>query len=118
MLFVPYFVGLSPTKGGVSALKTGRREVLGSNPGRACRPSRLELSLVFSETCVNTGQDHLERPPTEGKPPIGPGPPNYNYINLINYLGPNIQREYASRGINSIQRAGSKRPRPNVLLPF
>ena len=38
-----------------SAFKAGRREVPGSNPGRACRPSRLEFSVVFSETRVNTG---------------------------------------------------------------
>ena len=44
-------------------LKTGRREVPGSNPGRSCRPSRSEFSMVFSETCVNTGYDPLERPP-------------------------------------------------------
>ena len=30
-----------PTSGTAVTLKTGRREVPGSNPGRACRPSRL-----------------------------------------------------------------------------
>ena len=35
--------------------KTGRREVPGSFLGRACRPSRSEFSVVFSETRVNTG---------------------------------------------------------------
>ena len=35
--------------------KTGRREVPGSFFGRACRPSRSEFSVVFSETRVNTG---------------------------------------------------------------
>ena len=44
-----------PTSGGVVTLKTGRREVPGSNPGRACRPSRSEFPVVFSETRVNTG---------------------------------------------------------------
>ena len=43
------------TSGGVVALKTGRREVQSSNPGRACRRSRSEFSVVFSETRVNTG---------------------------------------------------------------
>ena len=38
-----------------SALKTGRREELGKIPGRACRTSRSEFSVVFSETLVNTG---------------------------------------------------------------
>ena len=37
------------------AFKTGRREVPGSIPGRAWRPSRSEFSGVFSETRVNTG---------------------------------------------------------------
>ena len=55
--------------GGVVTLKTGRREVPGSNPGRASLPSRSEISVVFSEIRVNTGWDPLERPP-----PIGPGP--------------------------------------------
>ena len=36
-------------------LKTGRRKVPGSIPGRACRPSRSEFSMVFSETSKNTG---------------------------------------------------------------
>ena len=44
-----------PTSGEAVTLKTGRREVPGSNPGRACRPSRSEFSVVFSETRVNTG---------------------------------------------------------------
>ena len=45
----------------------------GSNPGRACRPSRSEFSVVFSETRVNTEKDPLERPPPEDTPPIGLG---------------------------------------------
>ena len=45
----------SPTCGGVVTLKTGKRGVQGSNPGRACRPSRSEFSVVFSETRVNMG---------------------------------------------------------------
>ena len=39
----------------VVTLKTGKREVPCSNPGRACRPSRSEFSVVISETRVNTG---------------------------------------------------------------
>ena len=38
-----------------SALKTGLREVPGSIPGLACRPSRSKFFMVFSETRVNTG---------------------------------------------------------------
>ena len=50
-----FFYILRPTSGSAVTLKTGRREVQGSNPGRACRPSCSEFSVVFSETCVNTG---------------------------------------------------------------
>ena len=35
-------------------LKTGRREVPGSIPSRACRHSRVEFSVAFSETRANT----------------------------------------------------------------
>ena len=44
-----------PTNGTAVTLETGRQEVPGSNLGRACRPSRSEFSVVFSETSVNTG---------------------------------------------------------------
>ena len=50
--FQQYF---RPTSGTAVTLKTGRREVPGSVPGHACRPSRSEFSVVFSETRVNTG---------------------------------------------------------------
>ena len=46
---------LLPTSVGMVALKTGRREVPGSNLDRTCRPSSSEFSLVFSETRLNTG---------------------------------------------------------------
>ena len=36
-----------PTSGGVVTLKTGRREVPGSNLGRTCPPSRSELSRGY-----------------------------------------------------------------------
>ena len=42
-----------------STQKTGRRELSGSIPGRACRPSRSEFSGNFSETRVCTGYDPL-----------------------------------------------------------
>ena len=38
-----------------SVLETGRREVTDSIPGRSCRASRSEFSVVFSEILVNTG---------------------------------------------------------------
>ena len=44
----------------------------GSNPGRSCRPSRSDFSLVFPNTRINTGQDPLERS-QGGTPLIGPG---------------------------------------------
>ena len=50
-----YLIVEKATSGGVVTLKTGRREVPCSNAGRACRPSRSEFSVVFSETRVNTG---------------------------------------------------------------
>ena len=62
-----------PTSGGVVALKTGRRQVPGSNPDRTCRPSLSEFSMVFFETRVSTDSDPLERPPTDDAAPIGPG---------------------------------------------
>ena len=43
-------------------LKTGRLEIPGSIPDRACRSSRLEFSVVFYETRVSMGKDPLERP--------------------------------------------------------
>ena len=52
-----------PASGRVVTIKTVRQEGPGSNPGRACRPSRSEFSVVSSETRVNTGQDPLERTP-------------------------------------------------------
>ena len=36
----------------------------GSIPGRACRPSRSEFSVDFSEILLNMGLDPLERPHT------------------------------------------------------
>ena len=58
---------IRPTSGGVVTLKTGTREVLGSNPGRACRPSRSEFSVVFSET-------RIKKVLLEGIPLLGPAP--------------------------------------------
>ena len=53
---------LGPTTGcTVLRFETGRRVVPGSFPDCACRRSRSEFSVVFSETAVNTGKDPLER---------------------------------------------------------
>ena len=62
-----------------SALKTGRRQVPGSIPGCACRPSRSKFSVVFFETRVNTGQDPLERLPQRTLPLQGQVPQADNW---------------------------------------
>ena len=54
-VLLPLPLHIRPTSGIAVTLKTGRREVPGSNPVRACRPSRSEFSVVFSETLVNMG---------------------------------------------------------------
>ena len=59
--FYSSLVYVVATSGTAVTLKTGRREVPGSNPGRACRSSRSEFLVVFSETRVNTGYGLLER---------------------------------------------------------
>ena len=64
----------SPTGGGVVELKTGRREVLGSTPGRACRPSDSEFYMVFLRNSGKYGLGFLRKTPTEDMPFIGPGP--------------------------------------------
>ena len=53
---------IGPTRGRVVTLETRRREVPGSNPGRACRSSRSEFSVAFSETCKNSGRNPFESP--------------------------------------------------------
>ena len=60
-----YYFHLScrPTSGGVVTLKTGRRGVPGSNPVALVDLAVRGFSVVFSEICINTGQDSLERPP-------------------------------------------------------
>ena len=67
-LELPFLLSECPTSCGVVALKTGRREVPCSNPDHAYRNSRSELSVVFSETSVNTDWDPLERPPLRAHP--------------------------------------------------
>ena len=54
------------------ALKTGRREVPGLNPGRACRPSRSEFSELRNSRKHGLGS--LRKTPMEDTPPIGLGP--------------------------------------------
>ena len=44
-----------------------------SIPGRACRPSRSEFYVVFSETRVNIARI-AQKDPTEDTPPMGQGP--------------------------------------------
>ena len=73
-----------PTSGGGIALKTSSREVPGSNPGRACRPSRSEFSAVFLRNSRKYGLGSVRKTPTEGTPPIDPGP-------IIGQLAFNLQ---------------------------
>ena len=60
-----FFSNVNATEIWLRLRKTGRRE---ANPGRACRPSRSEFSVVFSRTHVNMGKDALERPPLRALP--------------------------------------------------
>ena len=50
-----------PTSGRVVSLKTGRREMIGSNPGRTCRPSRSEFSVVFFRNWRKYGLGSLRK---------------------------------------------------------
>ena len=45
---------IRPTSGGAVRRSMLEREVPGLNLGHACRPSRSEFSVVFSENDVNT----------------------------------------------------------------
>ena len=54
------------------ALKTGRREVPGSVPGRTCRPSLSEVSVAFLRNMRKYGLGTLKKIPKEGTPPAGP----------------------------------------------
>ena len=54
MLFFFHLMRLYQWPSG-SVLKTGRREVPGSIPGSAYRPSRSEFFMFFSETRLNMG---------------------------------------------------------------
>ena len=65
-----------PTSSGVVTLKTGRRGVPGSNPGRACRPSHSKFSVVSLRNSRKCGLESLRNTPTEGIPLIGSGPIN------------------------------------------
>ena len=38
-----------------SSIKTGRREIPSSIPGRTCRPRHSAFSVIFSEVSINTG---------------------------------------------------------------
>ena len=57
-----------------SALKVGRRDVPGSIPGRAWRPSRSEFSVFFLRNLLKYELGYLRKTPTEGVPPTGLGP--------------------------------------------
>ena len=63
-----------PTSSGVITLKSGRREVPGSIPGCACQPSRSEFAVVILRNSRKYGLGSFRKTPTEGTPPIDPGP--------------------------------------------
>ena len=75
-------------------IETGRREVPGSIPGRACRPSRSEITVVFSKIRLNTGKDPLERPPMEGTSPTGPCPTSGQSALTLQPTNPFILYQY------------------------
>ena len=52
-----------PTSGTAVTLKTGRREVSGSNPGRACRPSLSEVSVFFLRNSRKYGLGSVRKDP-------------------------------------------------------
>ena len=81
------------TSGGAVMLKTGRREVPGSNLGRACRLSRSEFSVVFLRNLRKNELGSLRKTPTEGSPPIGPGPTS-------GHLALSLQPKLTPRSIN------------------
>ena len=62
------------TSGRAVTLKTGRREVPGSNPCRACRPSRSEVFRGFLRNSRKYRLESHRKTPTEGNLPIGLGP--------------------------------------------
>ena len=66
MLTVLLLNETGPTSGGVVTLKTGRREVPGSNPVRVFR--------VFFRNSRKYGLVSLRKTLHGGLPPIGPGP--------------------------------------------
>ena len=61
---ITFFHGKTPQKWpNGSAYESGRKKVLGSIPDHVCRTSRLEFSMAFSETRVNTGYYPVVRSP-------------------------------------------------------
>ena len=54
-------------------LKTGKREISSSIPGRACLPSRSEFSVIFLRILSKYGLGSLWKTPTDGTTPVGPG---------------------------------------------
>ena len=67
-------------------IKADRRYVAGSIPGRARRPSRSEISAVFSETRLNTDWESLRMTSKEFFTPAGLG---QTYGQLVFILKPN-----------------------------
>ena len=61
------------SEGEVFSLKSGRREVQGWIPIRACQPNCSEFSVFFHRNSRKYGLGSLRKTPMEGTPPTGLG---------------------------------------------
>ena len=66
-----------------SALKTGRRKVPGSIPGRPCWPSRSEFTVVFFRNSLKYGLRSLRKILKKGILLTGPGPTSGQLILIL-----------------------------------
>ena len=75
-----------------SVLKICRQEVPCSILGHTCQPSHSKFSLVFLKSCINIGQDPLEKSPSTYMPRFLMRPltlktnNNDNLINQLNFI--------------------------------
>ena len=71
---VKFPIHTGPTSGAVVVPKTGRQEVPGSTPGRACRPKSFGVFRGFLRNLLKYGLQFRRKTPTEGTSPVDPGP--------------------------------------------
>ena len=95
------------------------------NPGRACRPSRSEFSVVFPETRVNTGQDPLGRAPRKALQPQTQIPCETIGLKNLQQLNKCIHIKHAQNKLayfhnyimfNVISRERKYKPKQNCIL--